>query len=34
MLNENKGEDMIQILQYHYQYVPEEEFKEVVYISS
>ena len=34
MLNENKGDKMIEILKHLHQYVPEEETEEEVYISS
>ena len=34
MLNENKGDKMIEILQHLHQYVPEGEIEEEVYISS
>ena len=34
MLNENKGDEMIEILKHLHQYVPEEETEEEVYISS
>ena len=34
MLNENKGDEMIEILKHLHQYVPEVETEENVYISS